>query len=183
MAVSELFKGNKVKLAAIREEDYELLSKWYGDGYALRFFEMEPAYPRNSDSVKRWVQEQVSSGKQYSFAIRTVEDDILVGYIDLNSIVWSNGVATLSIGIGDKNSRGKGYASEAVNLILKFAFHELNLHRVQLCVISYNEPAIALYEKCGFKKEGTQREVVFRDGVRYDLHNYGILKHEWESKF
>lgn len=64
--------------------------------------------------------------------------------------------------------------------MLDFGFSELNFHRVQLNVISYNIPAIKLYESVGFIKEGVLREAVYRDFKWYDLYWYGILQKEWK---
>ena len=69
-----------------------------------------------------------------------------------------------------------------MRLALKFAFDELNLHRVQLTVFAYNDRAIALYEKLGFQREGTFREFLHRDGARYDMYLYGLLRREWEAR-
>ena len=87
----------------------------------------------------------------------------------------------LSIGIGDQSNRGKGYGSEAMRLIIDYAFFELNLHRIQLTVFDYNQQAIALYERLGFQREGVFREFGQRDGKRYDMYLYGILYEEWEQ--
>ena len=89
-------------------------------------------------------------------------------------------IGWVAIAFGDEANRGKGYGYEAMQLLLKFAFHELNLHRVQLTVFEYNIRAIRLYEKMGFVREGTQREFLQRDGRRYDMYFYGLLVHEWE---
>jgi len=78
-----------------------------------------------------------------------------------------------------KESKGKGLGKETMRLLLDFGFNELNFHRIQLNVISYNSTAISLYESVGFKKEGTYREFIYRDGKRYDLYLYGILKEEY----
>ncbi|STA92047.1 GNAT family N-acetyltransferase [Clostridium cochlearium] len=101
--------------------------------------------------------------------------------MEIEKISWSNGVGGIAIGIGDSSEWGKGYGSEALFLVMDFAFRELNLHRLQLITISYNERAIKSYEKLGFKKEGIYREAVNRDGKRYDIYLYGILKREWEE--
>jgi len=77
--------------------------------------------------------------------------------------------------------QGKGYGKEGMQLALQFAFHEINLHRVQLYVFSYNIRAINLYEKLGFKREGIQREFLQRDGERHDFYLYGMLRHEWDE--
>jgi RimJ/RimL family protein N-acetyltransferase len=115
------------------------------------------------------------------FAIRPHTSDDFLGWIELDNIIWHNGVASIDIGIGDEANQGRGYGTEAMQLALQFAFNELNLHRVQLMVFSYNDRAIALYEKSGFKREGVQREFLRRDGKRHDAYIYGILRAEWNA--
>jgi len=66
-----------------------------------------------------------------------------------------------------------------MTLLLDYAFGELNLHRVQLTVFEYNERAIALYEKLGFRREGVYREFMQREGRRYGMYLYGLLHSEW----
>ena len=75
----------------------------------------------------------------------------------IHGIEWNNRTGLLAIGIGDANDRGRDM-EEAIHLILKYAFYELNLHRVGLDVISYNKAAIELYKKMGFQIEGCMRE-------------------------
>ena len=74
----------------------------------------------------------------------------------------------VSIAIGEAKQWGKGYGYEVMQLVLRFAFDELNLHRVQL----------ALYEKLGFQREGVHREHLQRNGKRYDMYLYGLLRSE-----
>ena len=105
----------------------------------------------------------------------------MVAFVSLEDILWAHGVAWLGIGIGDRDQWGKGYGRDAISLVLSYAFRELNLHRVQLSVFEYNERAIALYEKLGFRQEGVYREFMQREGRRYDMYLYGILRSEWEA--
>jgi RimJ/RimL family protein N-acetyltransferase len=88
----------------------------------------------------------------------------------------------VSIGLGDRGNWGKGFGWDAMTLLLKFAFHELNLYRVQLTVFSYNERARSLYERLGFTREGVFREHLARDGSRHDMILYGMLRSEWEQQ-
>jgi RimJ/RimL family protein N-acetyltransferase len=69
-----------------------------------------------------------------------------------------------------------------MELLLDFAFNEINLHRVFLTVFSYNQRAIRLYEKLGFQREGIYREHLQRDGQRFDMLHYGILRREWAAR-
>ena len=106
----------------------------------------------------------------------------LIGIVGLDGIEWTNQVAWLTIGIGDRANWGKGYGYEAMHLVLNYAFQEPNHYRIQLTVFAYNERAIALYEKLGFQREGVHREYLHRDGERHDMYLYGILRVEWESR-
>jgi RimJ/RimL family protein N-acetyltransferase len=92
-----------------------------------------------------------------------------------------HGVAWLGIGIGEPDNRGSGFGHEAISLMLRFAFWEINLYRVQLTVFAYNTPAITTYERLGFVREGIFREFLQRDGQRHDMVLYGLLRREWEA--
>jgi len=181
MIKSGMLNGNKVRLGAINTEDIETFACWYENTDFLRFFDKIPANPKSREELKQWIKETQTSGKSYSFSIRSIDKDEMVGYIELTNIQWWNGVANLGIGIGEGKHRGSGYGKEAMELLLDFAFNELNLHRVQLNVFSYNKGAMSLYEKLGFKREGIYREFIHRDGKRWDMYLYGILSNEWKK--
>ena len=132
--------------------------------------------PRNN-----WRKRAETKNKEVYFRLRTHEEDTLIGFVVIHSIEWNNRCGQLAIGIGLAEHRNKGYGTEALNLILRYAFHEMNLDRVGLDVISYNAKGIRAYEKAGFQLEGRAREAVYRDGRRYDRLMMGILKPEWEA--
>jgi RimJ/RimL family protein N-acetyltransferase len=90
-------------------------------------------------------------------------------------------VAVVGIFIGDKNYWGKGYGTDAMSVLVKFIFEQMNIHKVKLNVFSYNERAIKSYEKCGFKVEGVLRQEIFRDGKYYDEIIMGLLKEEYSA--
>lgn len=182
MINGRLLKGEKIRLGAINEEDIAVFADWYNDSEFLRFFDKVPVYPKSRLELLEWIKESGSSNRSYSFGVRTIEEDEMIGYVELSSIQWWNGVANLGIGIGNKKYRGNGYGREALTLLLDFAFEELNLHRIQLNVFSYNKPAIGLYERLGFKREGVYREFIHRDGHRWDMYLYGILEEEWRNR-
>jgi RimJ/RimL family protein N-acetyltransferase len=88
-------------------------------------------------------------------------------------------VINLGIAIGEHEEWGKGYGIDAVRVILRLAFTELNLHRVSLTVFDYNQRAIRSYKKAGFRLERRQRFFLKREGQRWDLIHMGILRNEW----
>jgi RimJ/RimL family protein N-acetyltransferase len=83
--------------------------------------------------------------------------------------------------MGARESWGKGYDTDAMRVILRFAFQELNLRRVSLDTFEYNPRAIRSYEKAGFVLEGRARGYLNREGKRWDLIFMGILQEEWLS--
>jgi RimJ/RimL family protein N-acetyltransferase len=97
----------------------------------------------------------------------------------LSGISWSNGNSWVGIGIGEREYWGRGYGTDAMRVVLRFAFQELNLHRVSLSVFAYNERAVRSYVKAGFREEGRTRELMLREGTRHDVIEMGILREEW----
>lgn len=180
MLYTNLLRGEKVYLTALNRADMPTVTSWFQDIEFLRAFDATPAYPRGAEEMTEWLDTRSKDKNEFIFAIRRVADNELLGIVELDGILWTNQVSGLSIGIGNRAERGKGYGYEAMQLILAFAFDELNLHRITITVFSYNDRAIALYEKLGFQREGTFREFVHRDGQRYDMYLYGLLCHEYE---
>lgn len=177
-----LLEGEKVRLTAVKDSDLDELQSWFNNVSFMRNYDMIPAVPKGNKEVKEVLDYYFNSNEAYIFAVRFRESEEIIGVAGFDEIIWSNGTATVFVGIGKNELRGRGIGKEGLSLLLDFGFNELNFHKVQLDVISYNESAIRLYESAGFIKEGTYREFIYRDGERYDMYLYGLLKREWESK-
>ncbi|HET6900811.1 MAG TPA: GNAT family protein, partial [Vicinamibacteria bacterium] len=115
------------------------------------------------------------------FGIRLRETDRLIGTCQLLHINRVHRTAELQIRIGDAAERGRGYGTEAVALLVGFAFKDLNLHRVSLQVFATNARAIHAYEKAGFVREGVLRQAAHVDGGYVDLVVMGILREEHDA--
>lgn len=89
--------------------------------------------------------------------------------------------ASLAVGLFNAADLGKGIGTEAAYAVLRFAFEELNLHRVSVRVLEFNVRAIRLYEKLGFRLEGKERETAFVDGKWCDDLIMGVLAHEFAA--
>jgi RimJ/RimL family protein N-acetyltransferase len=179
MMHDNILRGPTVHLTAMSKDDLPIITGWYEDAGFGRLFDATPAAPRSPEQWAKWLDEQHASQKDYLFAIRCNDDNLLIGYVNLDGILWSHRNCWLAIGLGDRANWGKGYGREAMELALKFAFDELNLHRVQLTVFSYNTRAIALYQKLGFTREGVFREHLRREGQYFDMILFGLLRREW----
>lgn len=107
------------------------------------------------------------------------ENNTLIGLVSLTNINWLNQSAEFHIMIGDPNRQGKGAGDFAVKEMLKHAFNNLNLHRIELTVLVTNKRAQHLYEKNGFEKEGTLRKVYYKNGEFVDAYMYAILREDY----
>ena len=181
--MDRLLHGKLVRLAAADSEaDAEAMVSWSRDSEYLRLLDSDPALPESAKgwkaSIIEWMEHERPNN--FGFMIRTLAGDRLIGFVGLSDIDWSNGDGIVGIGIGKREDWGKGYGTDAMRVLLRFAFAELNLHRVSLSVYAYNPPAIRSYEKAGFTVEGLMRQTVYRDGLRSDEVCMGILRQEWE---
>lgn len=171
-------KGKLVRLVAFEpEKDSEVLVRWNRNSEYQQLLDSGPARVYAPVSVKEWMEKHAN--EIYNFGIRTLEDDRLIGQVDLSGVDWVARNCWVGIGIGDQEYWGKGYGSDAMNEVLRFGFEWLNLNRVSLTVFSYNERAYRSYLKCGFKEEGRLRQWMQRSGERFELIFMGILRDEW----
>lgn len=177
-----MFLGSRVRLTAPRAGDAATMSRWHEDGWFLRLINASTARPQSESQIQAWIDETDKSDHDIVLAVRLVDTDELIGWIELTGILWNCGTTMLGIAVGDSARWDQGYGREAMELTLRYAFDELNLHRVGLTVFSYNQRAVALYEKLGFTYEGAQREFLHRGGQRHDMYYYGLLRREWETR-
>jgi len=122
------------------------------------------------------------SPASYFFSIRTIAEDKLIGDLGLDVVDWSGRDAFVGLGIGESEYWGRGYGTDVMDILLRFAFTEINLRRVTLTVFEYNPRAIRSYEKAGFRHEGRERKVLNKEGKRWDMLFMGILREEWLEK-
>lgn len=177
-----LFTGTLVRLAAQDPAaDAQTISNWRRDTIYTRWLEVDPVLPPQLKQTRERI-ERPHSERFYPFAIRALADDKLIGFVILLRVNSHHRDAYVGIGIGESEYRSKGYGTDAMNLILRFAFQELNLHRVSLDAVATNARAIRSYEKCGFVHEGKTRGAEFRGGIRDDIVTMGVLRKEWERK-
>ena len=179
---TQLFEGELIRLAPPDpEHDAEVESKWTHDVEYMRLLSDAPMRPLSPTLIKKKYEEaeKDKAGNRFHFAIRAKADDRLVGFVKLEGIEWNNSAGHLTLGIGDPSDRGRGFAREALRLSLHYAFAELNLYRLGATTLEYNERAQRLLEKAGFQLEVRRRQVVHRDGKRWGVLKYGLLRDEW----
>lgn len=181
MLGAELLTGERVRLVALTRNEAGLVASWYADAEFMRLLDADVAFPKSEEDIGRMVEDSRRQHTAFLFGVRKLADEQLVGIVDLTDILWHHGVGWLSIAIA-REFWGQGLGTEALRLLVQYAFMELNLHRLQLTVFDYNERAVAVYRKLGFQHEGTFREFMQRDGQWYDMHLMGLLRREWEAR-
>ena len=182
-----LWRGEQVRLAATNlETDPATMAAWSRDSEYSHLLDMGAPRLWTTLSLKASIAEEVDDeklkGRAFAFSIRTLDDDRLIGIVDLVVNYWPQRDACLGIGIGSRDYWGKGYGTDAMRVLMRYAFMELNLERLTLNVFAYNERALRSYLKAGFTIEGRQRERLKRGDKRYDLIFMGALRDEWQAR-
>src|SRR5581483_415233 len=178
---NNLLTGKLVRLTALDpEHDAESVERWEHDTEYMRLLNVRPTQLIGAKKWKEQMEEPLNE-RRIEFAIRTLAENRLIGFLNLMGLQNQHGDCFVGIGIGEREFWGKGYGTDAMRVGLRFAFQELNRHRVSLMVVSTNPRAIRSYEKSGFAVEGRTRGTNHRMGERVDIVHMGILRSEWEA--
>jgi len=181
MLDTALFEGRLVRLAVLEEKDAASIAEWYGDAGWLRLYDGTMAIPRTTGQIAEIIAHAAKEPTEILLGLRRIGDETLVGMAGLDGINTQHGRTSLSIAVAP-SLWGRGYGRDGMELLLQFAFMELNLYRVGLTVFDYNERAIALYRSMGFVQEGVFRGFLRRDGARHDMLLMSLLVDEWKER-
>jgi RimJ/RimL family protein N-acetyltransferase len=172
------YMGSRIYFRPLELSDERLLRRWINDPRIWRY--LLQRRPTTEQGEREYLESLGKNGKDYNFGIVAKDGDRLIGSTALRDIDPVARSATFGILIGEVDLHGQGYGTEATQLALKFAFCELNLHRLQLSVFGNNWRAIRVYQKAGFVSEGCLRQAAYRDGQYVDEYRFAILREEWD---
>lgn len=183
---TQLFEAPDVRFGPIDHDAHaDIESRWTHDAEFMRLMEWKPVRPLSPAMIKKQyeaVEKEMDEQKNlFYFTVRAREDDRLIGKAVIEYVDWANGNGYLRLGIGEAQSRRKGYGSQALSLLLRYAFGELNLYRVTAVTPAYNEGAIRLFQKFGFVEEVRRRKAMHRDDAFWDVIGFGLLNAEWRE--
>jgi RimJ/RimL family protein N-acetyltransferase len=171
------------ELAVLRKhvaDNVTAFQRWYSDPEVARLARYQDA-PMRPDEIERFFQLRAMGTESMTMAIHDRETGRLIGSCAFSQVDGENGSAMYHITIGEKDMWGRGYGTEATQLMLDHAFGTLGLHRIGLSVFSFNERAIRSYQSCGFVIEGRAREAIWRDGRWWDEISMSVLQSDWEA--
>jgi RimJ/RimL family protein N-acetyltransferase len=172
--------GEHVYLRPLEKEDLPLIRKWVNDP-EIRALTGEVT-PTSQASAEEWFERVRADRDRVWFIVALKENDRPIGEAGLLRMFPAWRTTDLSIIIGEKDAWDKGYGSEAIRLLLDYAFGALNFHRVAVGVVGFNERAIRFYAKAGFKKEGIQRDGYYHNHAYHDFVMMSILEGEFRGQ-
>lgn len=174
--------GTRIMLREYRRDDLPWIRQWVNDPEVVSYLSDIFLYPHAMESTELYL-ESMLEGRSDSrgFVIADLTTEAYIGQVNLDSIDWKNRVGKIGIVIGSTDHMGLGLGTEAMKLLVDFAFLEMNLNRLELEVYDFNERAIRSYLKCGFKEEGRLRERLYKHGRYLDVIQMGILKSDWKA--
>jgi RimJ/RimL family protein N-acetyltransferase len=179
--MSNPLEGRLVRLSvANTDEVIQAWQRWNADTEFKRLLDDQAPRMVSPAEQRKSLDGETHSDKDFFFAVRPMNFDAKIGFTAL-WVNWLHRDAFVAIGIGDRMYWGKGYGTDAMRLTLRYAFEELNLHRVSLTVWAVNERAIRSYINAGFRVEGRVREHMQREGRRLDMLVMGVLGVEFRG--
>lgn len=174
--MATFFAGKTIRLRNFHDRDLPELRKWLNNP-ELQYFTDEDFPIQWTDEMIQNLYGKAVKGKREMYAIETL-DGKLIGEIWLHPLSWEHRYAEMVLAVNVPH-QGKGYGREAIELMLRHGFTELELHRIEIKVYGFNEKAIHLYQSCGFREEGRLRERIQRNGEYYDQIFMAILRREY----
>jgi len=152
--------------------------RWLNDPEIVKYTEIRFAV-NTKDNIRQYVQEMTTAINHIFLAICLKDNDNHIGNIKFSNIDWNHKSAFLNILIGENLMWGKGYASEAITLIVKYGFETLGLNKIGPCCYDVNKGAIKSFENAGFTKEGELKEAAFFENNYISIICLGLTRRDW----
>lgn len=175
--------GARVRLRRPERSDLPLFVSWLNDPEVRAGISM--VLPMGLAEEEKWFEGLLERSPYERLLTVDMQDGEggwqTIGNTNLFDFDWRCRSAEFGIMLGERSVWGQGYGTEVTRLMQDHAFGTLNLNRLFLRVYAYNQRAVRVYEKAGYRLEGTLREAAFKDGEYVDVHLMGILRSEWEA--
>ena len=175
-----LQKGERVGLRALTMAD---VPKWYGWFNSAEVTEHinKGIFPNTEEAQIAYFKKLGESRSDVQLGIALAGAEELIGVIGLHQVDWIHRRGDISIVIGEPSAWGKGFATEAIGLMVRHGFEKMNLHKITAGMWASNEGSKIAFEKCGFVLEATLRESYFYKGRYVDEYRLGLLQKDWVS--
>jgi len=172
-----MLQGKLVRLRYPERGDLPTFVRWFNDSETTQFLLRGP--PMGLEEEEQWYADLLKHEEKV-FCIETSEGK-LIGNIGIMHLQWTNRNAEIGVLIGEKEYWSRGFGTEAIALLLRYMFEELNLERISLYCDETNLRAQRCYQKCGFRQEGKYRHHRFKGGVFTNDVVMSILREDWDG--
>ncbi len=169
-----VLRGTRVVLRPLAASDLRRCVKWFSDPQVIHF--LGRSHPVTLAGEERWFRDYERRADEQIFAIEV--DGTHVGNLGLHRIDRTHRKAEIGIVIGEPDYWDRGFGTEAMDVALRYAFGVLQVHKVSLEVLEYNQRALRTYERLGFQREGVHREDVYKDGRFVNVVRMSLLAGE-----
>lgn len=180
--------GRRVLLRPLVPNDFTAWSEvrvrnepWLMPWEPKRNVHHDPTRDRDAFSARCAVRDRErQQGTSYGFGLFV--DDRFVGEINLNTVL-RGAMQSGTVGYWiDRAHAGRGYTPEGVVVVARFAFEELDLHRLEICIVPRNTNSRRVMEKLGIREEGTAVRFLEINGTWEDHVRYGLTAEEWLAR-
>lgn len=174
-----IWQGHLVRLRPMEPDDWSTFHEWDQDDEMSRMVDRIPL-PRSREGTRRWAEREATerSAGDASRWVITDPEGAFVGSISTHSCDPRVGSFNYGLGVLPK-WQGRGYAAEAIRLVLRFYFTELGYQKVSAHVYGFNQPSQALHQRLGFVQEGRLRRMVYTDQRHWDVLVFGMTREEF----
>lgn len=174
--------GQHVMLREYQSEDFSCIRQWVNDATVTRYLSTRFWAPQSTVDTQEFLSRMMqSSHNAYNFVIADAKDGRYIGQLDMFRVDWRLRQGEIGMVIASAEDRGRGFGTEALRLLSRFAFETLGLERIELEVHMHNAAAIRCYEKAGFVLEGIKRHAYYNDGAFSDLGMMSLLREDWHT--
>lgn len=166
--------GEKILLRAIEFKDTDMLLEIINDPqteHSLGGW----SFPVSELTQKKWIENLNSNKETLRCVIEERYEGKAIGTVILSKIDYKNAHAEIHIKLTSK-AQGKGFGTDTINTMVKYAFEELRLNCVYAQINSFNQPSKKLFEKCNFIEEGVLKKRIYKKGTFSDVHILSIIK-------
>ncbi|MER7397409.1 GNAT family protein [Streptomyces sp. NPDC000151] len=178
--MTSFWTGERVRLRGIEPDDWRIFMGFDEHSAHQRSGDMIRP-PRSAEGYRAWAKERAGAepeGDRFKLAVEALDTGELVGTVATTHADPRTGRFEYGIATG-AGHQGKGYASEAAVLLLRFMFGERRYHKCEARIYGFNEASLALHRRLGFIEEGRLREHAFCAGRHHDVVIMGILAEEF----
>ncbi len=179
--MKRFLKGKRVSLHALEPHQLSEDSPYFSwlDDLSTDMHTERSRFPNNYERMMNYYNRACQNNELVLLGIFENKSGQHIGNVSLKDLNWFSRRGWLGYMIGDQEMRGRGYATDAVIMMMYYAFKKLNLNRIHTTITTTNLPSLKVAERVGFIQEGVFREHMILGDEPRDVIAFGVLGREW----